>query len=180
MKGIQQLSQIGMIHLNICLNNLIVKEGTLPLLKGFEHATMDVSVDHMLEDPIECRVIRFMITHGLKSISKSNILDICGDNLAEQSFLHSFVNKPVTYMLSWLKDCSNTWNVYALNSLFLSHLEEPSWMGNVFVSKWIECLKKGIAITDRGTPDYFMEETKKLLYSAERSDLTATSRPVLS
>ena len=171
MKGIQQLSQTGIIHLNICLNNIVVKDGTLPLLKGFEHATMNASPECMLEDPIECRVIRYMTAHGLKSISKSNILDICEDNLAERSFLSSFINKPFIYMLDWLKECSSTWNVYGLNSLFLSWFQEK----NVFVSKWMACLKKGVAITDRETPDFFIKETKKLLYTAELSDLTATS-----
>jgi len=168
---------MGIIHLNICLNNIVVKDGSLPLLKGFEHATMNASFEHMLEDPIECRTIQYMKTHGLKSISKSNISDICGDHLGEQCFLSSFVNKPATYMLSWLNECSKTWNVYALNSLFLSWLKNVE---NVFVSKWMACLERGIATTDRGTPDYFMDETKALLYSAEWSDLTATSRLVLS
>ena len=177
MKGVKQLSFAGIIHLNICLNNIIVKDGTLPLLKGFEHATMNASSEHMLEEPIECRTIRFMTTHGLKSISKSNILDICGDNLEEQFFLSSFVNKPTTYMLDWLKECSKTWNVYALNTLFLSWLHQKD---NLFVSKWIMCLKKGIANTNRGTPEYFIEETKALLYLAELSDLTTTPGPILS
>jgi hypothetical protein len=175
MKGMQLLNSVSIVHLNICFRNIVVKDGLLPLLKGFEHATNAVSPDNMLSRPVECRAIKYIVAHKLASISLSSILDICGDNKEEQTFLSKYINKPTKFIIESLLQLSITWNVYSLNELFLGLLNNTH-TPNSFLSKWKQCLERGTGtVGDRETPAYFIEQTRALMYDAEMSELTTAT-----
>jgi hypothetical protein len=165
-RGIQLLIPTGIIHTRICFQNIVFKDGVLPLLTGFEYA----SVDAMPIAPIECRTIRHILKHNLTSISASTIYDISPDNKEEQTFLSKYINKPTAYIIEEMKGRKNTWNLYSLNELILGMLERDN--GSVFLSKWKQCLRRGISVDDRETPDYFIRQTKELMYSADLAELT--------
>jgi len=171
MKGNQLLNSVSIIHLNICLNNIIIKDGELPLLQGFEHAVFKATPSNMIVLPIECRAIKYMINHKLSSISVSNVLDIC-ENKDEEVFLTTYINKPNQYILDSLLQYSNTWNSYSLNVLILKLLND--FNPNPFIKKWKQLIKQGLTVFNRGTPEYFIEQTLQLMRSAEFADLTAT------
>lgn len=188
MQAVKMMNDASIVHLNICFRNIIVKDGTLPLLKGLEQATIIneqatiINLDQAIktiQNPIECRTIRHLLTHKLASISKSTIYDICGDNKEEQTFLSKYINKPVSYIIGSLLQYSSTWNVYSLNELILKLLNNPL-QPDSFLYKWKELLKRGVAVNYRGTPEYFIEQTKTLMYITEISELTtATSSSAL-
>jgi hypothetical protein len=174
MRGIQLLNSVSIVHLNICFRNIVVKDGLLPLLQGFEHATNAISPDNMLARPVECRAIKHILAHKLASISLSTILDICGDNKEEQTFLSKYINKPAGTIIETLLQLSNTWNVYSLNELFLGLLNNPH-PPNSFLSKWKLCLERGTGTVDRGNPAYFIDQTCSLMYDANITELTTTT-----
>ena len=174
MKGMQLLNSVSIIHLNICFRNIVVKDGLLPLLQGFECATNAVSPDNMLSRPVECRAIKYIVTHKLASISLSSVLDICGDNKEEQTFLSKYINQPAKSIIETLLQLSNTWNVYSLNELFLGLLNNPH-PPNSFLSKWKLCLERGTGTVDRETPAYFIDQTRALMYDADITELMTTT-----
>ena len=174
MRGIQLLNSVSIVHLNICFRNIVVKDGLLPLLQGFEHATNVISPNNMLTRPVECRAIKHILAHKLASISLSTILDICGDNKEEQTFLSKYINKPAKFIIESLLQLSNTWNVYSLNELILGLLNNPH-TPNSFLSKWKQCLERGTGTVDRGTPAYFIDRTCALMYDANMTELTTTT-----
>ena len=173
-RGIQLLNSVSIVHLNICFRNIVVKDGLLPLLQGFEYATNKVSPDNMLSRPIECRAIKHIMAHKLASISLTTILDICGDNKEEQTFLSNYINKPSPFIIESLLQMSNTWNVYSLNELILGLLNNPT-PPNSFLSKWKQCLERGTCSLERGTAAYFIEQTCALMYGADLTELTTTT-----
>lgn len=166
MKGMKLLDTAHIVHLDICLKNIIIKDGTLPLLKGFERATMDVSIKNMLVSPIECRTIMHIVNHRLSSLSRQTIEEIT-DEADEIEFLTPYINKPKQYIIDSLLKWSSTWNVYSLNHLFLDLLDLTN-LTNAFTIQWREILKT------RRSPDDCIKETTQLMLSAELADLTAT------
>jgi hypothetical protein len=174
MKGMLLLNSVSIIHLNICFRNIVVKDGLLPLLQGFECATNAVSPDNMLSRPVECRAIKYIVAHKLASISLSSVLDICGDNKEEQTFLSKYINQPAKSIIETLLQLSNTWNVYSLNELFLGLLNNPH-PHNSFLSKWKQCLERGTGTVDRETPAYFIDQTRALMYDADITELMTTT-----
>ena len=129
----------------------------------------------MISGPIECRTIRYMITHHLSSISLSNVLDICEDNLEEKPFLINYINNPKQYIMDSLMQYSHTWNTYSLNVLFLQLITDLEFSpNNSFITKWKQFIQDGLSIFNRNTPEYFIEHTRRLMFDAPLSDLTAT------
>ena len=57
--------------------------------------------------------------------------------------------------------------------MILSLLHNPI-QPDTFLFKWKKLLQRGIiaAADDRGTADYFIEQTKELMYSADIAELT--------
>jgi len=192
MAGIQLLNANRVVHLNIKFDaTVFVANNSLPLLGGFEYysAIMAdyVSVDKMLERPIECRAIRYLLVHKLASLSITNIQDICFDeednddaqqDQQDQQFLTTFINMPLKQLITSLLSYSGTWNVFSLNELFLKllHRDTP----NVFVSKWKQCLLKGVSNNprERGCPSDYIAETRALMYSADLADLAMGASPL--
>lgn len=176
-QAVKMLNDASIIHLNICFRNVIIKDGTLPLLTGLEHAT--VCPNKTIRSPIECRALRYIVSNKLASISTSTIQDICGDNKEEQTFLSKYINQPAANIIMSLLKHSFTWNVYSLNEMILSLLNNPI-QPDSFLWKWKKLLERGVATDDRGTADYFIEQTRELMYSADIADLTtATSSSAL-
>jgi len=164
MKGIQLLNEVGIVHLDISWKNIIVKDGVLPLLKGFEQSTTKVTTNKMLETPIECRVIRHMVHYGLTGLSNHTAEEICGDDESDLAFLTHYVNRP--NVIDSLLSNSKTWNVYSLNHLFLDLFVSTRFVSNAFVTKWLELLKQ-----TNHSPLYYVEKTIDLMVSSELSDL---------
>jgi hypothetical protein len=175
MKGIQLLDDAKIIHLNICLDNIIIKDGNLPLLKGFEHAIINNGPSESLfatphwsfKSPLECRTIRHMLDHKLSSLSKQNIEEI-SDDPDEIAFLTPYINKPKQTIVDSLLKWANTWNMYSLNHLFLDLLDLTN-LTNEFTTKWREILKTRIS------PNYCVEETIKLMLSTPLSTLSSNT-----
>jgi hypothetical protein len=161
MKGIHLLNEVGIVHLDISWKNIIVKDGVLPLLRGFERCTTKVTTNKMLETPIECRVIMHMIRQGLSGLSKHTAEEICGGDEDDIAFLTHYVNKP--NVIDSLLSNSKTWNVYSLNHLFLEILTK----NNTFLTKWLQLLKQ-----TNHPPLYYVEKTIDLMVSSEISDLS--------
>jgi hypothetical protein len=162
MKGIELLNGLGIVHLDISWRNVIVKDGVLPLLKGFEQCVIKVTTNKMLEAPIECRTIRYMLRQGLSGLSKHTAEEISEDE-GDLAFLMPYINKP--NVIDSLLTNSKTWNVYSLNHLFLEILTNAS-LTNAFVIKWKELLKQ-----TNHAPMYYVEKTIDLMVSSEISDL---------
>jgi hypothetical protein len=174
LQAVKMLNEASIIHLNICFQNIIIKDGNLPLLTGLESATFFLmSPLKTIRSPIECRALRYIIGNKLASISTYTIRDICGDNKEEQTFLSKYINQPATNIIVALLKYASTWNVYSLNEMILSLLHNPI-QPDTFLFKWKNLLERGIiaAADDRGTADYFIEQTKELMYSADIADLT--------
>ena len=175
LQAVKMLNDASIIHLNICFRNIIIKDGVLPLLAGFESATLSLlSPTKTIKTPIECRALRYIIGNKLASISSSTVRDICGDNKEEQTFLSKYINKPAKSIIESLLQLSNTWNAYSLNELFLGLLNNPH-TPNSFLSKWKQCLERGTGTVGRETASYFIEQTCALMYDAEMSELTTTT-----
>ena len=164
MKGIGLLNEVGIVHLDISWKNIIVKDGVLPLLRGFEQCTTKVTTNKMLETPIECRVIRHMIRHRLTGLSKHTAEEICGSDEDELAFLTHYINRQ--NVIDSLLLNSKTWNVYSLNHLFLDYLVVVVSANNKFVTQWLELLKQ-----TNQPPLYYIEKTIDLMVSSEISDL---------
>lgn len=164
MKGIQLLNEVGIVHLDISWKNIIVKDGVLPLLRGFEQSTTKVTTNKMLETPIECRVIRHMIRHRLTGLSKHTAEEICGSDESDLAFLTHYINR--SNVIDSLLSNSKTWNVYSLNHLFLDILTNTI-KNNTFLTKWLELLKQ-----TNHPPFYYVEKTIDLMVSSEMSDLS--------
>lgn len=176
MRAVDMLNKASILHLNISFKHIIVKDGVLPLLTGFENAAIISDNTKTIRTPIECRAIRHIVSNKLASISISTIMDICGDNKEEQTFLHKYVNQPATHIIKSLLAYAYTWNVYALNELILSLLNNPI-EPNTFLDKWKTLLQRGVSVSveNRGTADYFIEKTRELMYAADISDLTTAT-----
>ena len=170
MKAVQLLNDASILHLRICFKHIVFKDGVLPLLQGFEHATTVASPDAMLSRPIECRAIKYILTNRLASISMSSILDICRDNKEEQTFLSGYINKPSTFIIESLLSRANTWNVYSLNELILGLLNNPL-RPNSFLAKWKACLEEGTVSGERRCPAYFIAQTLALMRETDISEL---------
>jgi hypothetical protein len=149
-----------------------VKDGTLPLLTGLEHATL--SPDKTIRNPVECRAVRYIIDNKLASISSNTILNICRDNKEEQTFLSKYVNQPSADIIASLLTRSSTWNVYSLNEMILSLLNNPI-KPDSFLYKWKQLLEQGVATDNRENADYFLKQTKELMYAADITDLITTT-----
>ena len=180
LQAVKMLNDASIIHLNICFRNIIIKDGVLPLLAGFESATLSLlSPTKTIKTPIECRALRYIIGNKLASISSSTVRDICGDNKEEQTFLSRYINQPATNIIMSLLKGASTWNVYSLNEMILGLLNNPI-QPDSFLCKWKKLLQRGVGVDDRGTADYFMEKTKELMYTADIAELTtATSSSAL-
>jgi hypothetical protein len=170
MKGIGLLNEVGIVHLDISWKNIIVKDGVLPLLRGFEQCTTKVTTNKMLETPIECRVIRHMIRHKLTGLSKHTAEEICGYDEVDLAFLTHYINRH--NVIDSLLLNSKTWNVYSLNHLFLDYLvsasvNSASLTNNKFVTQWLELLKQ-----TNHPPLYYIEKTIDLMVSSEILDLS--------
>ena len=169
MKGIGLLNEIGIVHLDISWKNIIVKDGVLPLLKGFEQCVIKVTTNKMLEKPIECRTIRHMTRQGLSGLSKHTAEEISEDE-EDFVFLAPYINKQ--NVIDSLLTNSKTWNVYSLNHLFLELFsltnasQTNASQTNAFVIKWKELLKQ-----TNHSPLYYIEKTIELMVSSEISDL---------
>jgi hypothetical protein len=172
MQAVKMLNNASIIHLKICFKNIIVKDGTLPLLSGLEHATL--SPDKTIRNPIECRAVRYIIDNKLASISSNTILNICRDNKEEQTFLSKYINQPSAEIIASLLTRSSTWNVYSLNEMILSLLNNPI-KPDSFLYKWKQLLEQGVATNNRGNADYFLKQTKELMYAADIADLITTT-----
>ena len=179
MHAVKMLNEASIIHLNICFKNIIIKDGTLPLLMGFEHAiintTNTTNTTKTIRSPIECRAIRYIVSNKLASISNNTITNICGDNKEEQTFLSKYINQPYNNTITSLLQYSSTWNVYSLNEMILGLLNNPM-QSDTFLYKWKNLLKRGVSVEDRGTADYFIKQTKELMYEADISELSMTTR----
>ena len=165
MKGIELLNGLGIVHLDISWRNIIVKDGVLPLLKGFEQSVIKVTTNKMLETPIECRTIRHMLRYGLTGLSKHTAEEICEDE-SDIAFLAPYINKP--NVIDSLLTNSKTWNVYSLNHLFLDLFASDNLTNhvNAFVTEWKELLKQ-----TNHAPKYYVEKTIDLMVSSKMSDL---------
>ena len=169
MKGIGLLNELGIVHFDISWKNIIVKDGVLPLLKGFEQCTTKVTTNKMLETPIECRAIRHMLRQGLTGLSYHTAEEICGSDEEDLAFLTHYVNQP--NVMDSLLSNSKRWNVYSLNHLFLDLFVNTSLVkNNAFVTKWLELLKQ-----TNHLPLYYVEKTIELMVSSEMSDLCMSS-----
>jgi len=166
MKGIELLNEVGIVHLDISWRNIIVKDGVLPLLKGFEHSVIKVTTNKMLERPIECRTIRHMIGRGLTGLSKHTAEEISDGEESDIAFLMPYINKP--NVIDSLLTNSKTWNVYSLNHLFLDLFASDNLVNHVneFVMKWQKLLKQ-----TNHEPKYYIEKTIDLMVSSKMSDL---------
>jgi hypothetical protein len=180
MQAVKMLNDASIIHLNICFRNIIIKDGALPLLTGLEDAILCTNKPiKTIWSPIECRALRYIVGNKLASISTSSIQDICGDNKEEQTFLSKYINQPAANIIVSLLKYSSTWNVYSLNEMILSLLNNPI-QPDSFLWRWKKLLERGVATDDRGTADYFIDQTKELMYSVDIADLTtATSSSAL-
>ena len=167
MKGIGLLNEVGIVHLDISWKNIIVKDGVLPLLKGFEQCVIKVTTNKMLETPIECRTIRHMLRHGLSGLSKHTAEELCDGEESDLAFLASYINKP--NVINSLLTNSKTWNVYSLNHLFLDLFSSENLTNhvNAFVTEWKELLKQ-----TNHVPKYYIEKTIDLMVSSKMSDLS--------
>lgn len=166
MKGIQLLNEVGIVHLDISWKNIIVKDGVLPLLKGFEKCVTKVTTNKMLETPIECRTIRHMIRHNLTGLSRHTAEEICESDEDDLAFLLPYINKH--NVINLLLSNSKTWNVYSLNHLFLEFLVSAN-IDNAFTTRWLELLKQ-----INHSPLYYIEKTIELMLSSEIIDLSCT------
>jgi len=166
MKGIGLLNEAGIVHLDISWRNIIVKDGVLPLLKGFEHSVIKVTTNKMLDTPIECRTIRHMLRQGLAGLSKHTAEDLCDGEESDIAFLAPYINKP--NVIDSLLTNSKRWNVYSLNHLFLNLFESDNLTNHVneFVTEWKELLKQM-----NHAPKYYVEKTIDLMVSSKMSDL---------
>jgi len=163
MKGIGLLNEVGIVHLDISWRNIIVKDGVLPLLKGFEQCVIKVTTNKMLETPIECRAIRHMLRQGLTGLSKHTAEELCDGEEGDFAFLAPYINK--LNVIDSLLTNSKTWNVYSLNHLFLEILTNIT--ENSFVTEWKELLKQ-----TNHAPQYYIEKTIYLMVSSKMSDLS--------
>jgi GTPase SAR1 family protein len=143
-----------------------VKDGVLPLLKGFEHSVIKVTTNKMLERPIECRMIRHMLRHRLTGLSKHTAEELCDGEEGDLAFLAPYINKP--NVIDSLLTNSKRWNVYSLNHLFLNLFESENLTNhmNAFVTEWKELLKQ-----TNHEPKYYVEKTIDLMVSSKMSDL---------
>ena len=173
MQAVKMLDSASIIHRNWCFKNILIKDGVLPLLQGLEHASLRTR-DELIRTPIECRTIRHIVAHDLASISNTTIADICRDNKEEQTFLSKYVNKPSAHIIrSLLTKYSPTWNVYSLNEMILGLLNNPI-KEDTFLYKWKKCLERGLT-EERETADYFIQQTKTLMYACNIAELTTVT-----
>jgi len=172
MQAVKMLDSASIIHRNWCFKNILIKDGVLPLLQGLEHATLQARGE-LIRTPIECRTIRHIVAHDLASISKTTIADICRDNKEEQTFLSKYVNKPSAHIIRSLMKYSSTWNVYSLNEMILGLLNNPM-EEDTFLYKWKKCLERGLT-EERETADYFIQQTKTLMYACNIAELTTVT-----
>ena len=150
-RSVDKLTTQGIIHLDICEQNIIMKED-IPLLKITNKCVFVKDIIHCscTSPPLELYTIWYLSRFQNKSLSSANIYELLKEyvSLSEDvledvknrtedgfDFLKGFINKPKEEVIKELLGYASGWNQYFVSLFFLKREKEKET--NESVKQWL-------------------------------------------